>query len=130
VHILKFSYFALKKIMVTPANRFASLLAIAALTLPVILSGCNSAQGMPVIAPPATVDATADDAMLTAKIKIALMAGGASSDLDIRIRTQKDEVMLSGFADSQAQIDRSIKMVKRVEGVRRVINRMSIRRFT
>jgi hyperosmotically inducible protein len=113
--------------MVTFANRCASLLATAALTLPAFLSGCNNAQSKP---PSAAISATALDSTLIAKIKIALMAAGDLNDLDIRIRAQKDAVMLSGFADSQAQIDRNIEVVKRVEGVRRVINRMSVRKFT
>jgi len=127
VHVLKFSYFALKKIMVTFANRCASLLATTVLTLPAFLSGCNNAQSKP---PSAAIDATALDSTLIAKIKIALTAAGDLNDLDIRIRAQKDAVMLSGFADSKAQIDRNIEVVKRVEGVRRVINRMSVRKFT
>lgn len=114
--------------MNTLVNPFLAAMALCA--LPAFLCGCNNAQSMPVTAPLSAIQAAPASSGLTAKIKKALMASDGIDNLDIRIRTQKDEVMLSGFADSRAQIDRSIEVVKRVAGVGRVINRISIRKFT
>ena len=114
--------------MITLVYRFLGAIAIFA--LPVFLCGCNNAQSMPVAAPLSAIQSAAAGSGLTAKIKTALMATDGVDNLDIRIRTQRDEVMLSGFADSRAQIDRSIEVVKRVAGVGKVINRIRIREFT
>lgn len=114
--------------MITLVNRFLGTMAICA--LPAFLCGCNNAQSMPVAAPLSSIQSAPAGSGLTAKIKTALMASDGIDNLDIRIRTQQDEVMLSGFADSRAQIDRSIEVVKRVAGVGKVISRIRIRKFT
>jgi hyperosmotically inducible protein len=42
--------------------------------------------------------------------------------------TRKGEVQLSGFVDSQTQIDRAIAVTRAVEGVQNVVNQMSIKK--
>ena len=116
--------------MNTPANLFAFLATLTIFALPVALSGCNNVQGMPVAAPPIMISASVDDSALTTKIKAALMASGDTGNFDIRIQAQKDQVVLSGFADSQTQVDRNLALVRRIDGVGKVINRVRIRRFT
>lgn len=112
--------------MITLVNRFLAISAICAWAA--FLGGCNNAQSRPVIAPAAS-NADADPT-LAVKVKTALMASDGVDNLDIRIRMKKGEIVLSGFADSQAQIDRSIAVVKCVAGVGRVVNRINIRKFT
>ena len=116
--------------MNTPANLFAFLATLTIFALPVALSGCNNVQGMPVAAPPIMISASVDDSALTTKIKAALMASGDTGNFDIRIQARKDAVVLSGFADSQTQVDRNLALVRRIDGVGKVINRVRIRRFT
>jgi hyperosmotically inducible protein len=114
--------------MVMLANPFTFLAAIAICALPAFLVGCNDAHSMPAVAPSAM--ATTDGSMLIAKIKTALLASSDLENLDIRIQIRNGEVVLRGFADDQVQIDRSIAVVKRVAGVGKVINRISVRKFT
>lgn len=116
--------------MVTLANPFTFLAAIAVCALPAFLAGCNDAHSMPAVARSTLAKAATDGSMLTAKIKTALLASNDLDSLDIRIQIKNGEVVLRGFADDQAQIDRSIVVVKRVAGVGRVINRISVRKFT
>ena len=42
--------------------------------------------------------------------------------------TSKGEVQLSGFVDSQTQIDRVLVITRSVEGVQSVANQMSIKK--
>lgn len=116
--------------MISPANCFPFLVTLTIFALPAALTGCNNVQGIPVIAPHTTITGSADDSALTTKIKAALMASGDMDNFDIRIQTRKDQVALSGFADSQVQLDRKLALVKRIEGVGKIINRVRVRRFT
>jgi hyperosmotically inducible protein len=116
--------------MVTLANPFTFLAAITICALPAFLVGCNDAHSMPAVAPSAMAKAATDGSMLTVKIKTALLASSDLENLDIRIQIRNGEVVLRGFADDQVQIDRSIAVVKRVAGVGKVINRISVRKFT
>jgi hyperosmotically inducible protein len=47
--------------------------------------------------------------------------------LDIKVETRKGEVMLSGFADNQAQIDRGLLVSKNVQGVKNVVNKLILK---
>lgn len=42
--------------------------------------------------------------------------------------TRNGEVQLSGFVDSQVQIDRANRLVEGVDGVSKVINELSIKK--
>lgn len=68
-----------------------------------------------------------DDSVITTKVKTALMADSDIKGTDISVETNKGEVMLSGFVDSQAQIDKALKVANAVEGVKRVDNKMTIK---
>lgn len=74
-----------------------------------------------------TVGTTVDDSAITTKVKSALLADGEVKGLDIKVETNKGEVQLSGFVDTQAQIDRAISVAKGVEGVKNVDNKMSLK---
>ena len=65
--------------------------------------------------------------MITTKVRTALMSNDEIKSLDIKVKTHKGEVMLSGFADNQSQIDRSIAVAKGVEGVKNVDNTLSLK---
>lgn len=110
--------------MNTPASRL-SRAAIAGLGLLICLS-CHAADGA-AAAPSTTIGNEVDDSVLTARVRAALMANEAIKSLDIKVKTRKDQVMLSGFADSQDQIDRAIVLVNGVEGVVSVDNQMSLK---
>ena len=46
----------------------------------------------------------------------------------IAVVTNRAEVQLSGFVDSQAQVDRALVVARAVEGVQGVVNQMSIKK--
>ncbi|SEK57656.1 BON domain-containing protein [Nitrosovibrio tenuis] len=69
-----------------------------------------------------------DDAVITTKVKAALLADPGVKSSDIAVVTRDGEVQLSGFVDSQSQIDRATEVAKGVEGVKSVINEMSVKK--
>ena len=75
-----------------------------------------------------TVGNKVDDSIVTAKVKSALLSDAGVKGLDIGVVTRKAEVQLSGFVDSQAQIERAIVVARAVEGVERVVNEMSLKK--
>ena len=113
--------------MTTLSNRFARIGAIAACTLLALLSGCNNQQGLSGTATPTTIGTEVDDSVITTKIRTALMSNDDVKSLDVKVKTRKGEVMLSGFADNQAQIDRIITVAKGIEGVKAVDNQLSLK---
>ena len=76
----------------------------------------------------ATVGNKVDDGIITAKVKSTLLSDPNVKSLDINVVTRKGEVQLSGFVDSQTQIDQAMALVKDVEGVTRVDNELSIKK--
>lgn len=68
-----------------------------------------------------------DDTAITAKVKAALLQAPDVKGLDVTVQTDKAVVQLSGFVDSQAQIDKAIHLAKGVRGVREVQNKMSVK---
>jgi hyperosmotically inducible protein len=76
----------------------------------------------------ATVGNKIDDAIITTKVKSALLADPSVKSFDIAVVTRKGEVQLSGFVDSQAQIDQAIAIAHKMDGVKSVGNEMSIKK--
>lgn len=76
----------------------------------------------------ATVGSVIDDSMITTRVKTALLADPYVKGSDIGVVTSKGKVQLSGFVDSQAQIDQAIAIANKVDGVTRVGNEMSIKK--
>lgn len=75
-----------------------------------------------------TVGNKVDDAIVTTRVKAALLADPDVKSLDIAVETRKGEVQLSGFVDSQAQIDRAQQVARAVEDVHSVSNQMSLKK--
>jgi hyperosmotically inducible protein len=75
-----------------------------------------------------TVGEKIDDGIVTTKVKAALLAESGVNSADIAVVTRDGEVQLSGFVDNQAQIERAAEVVKGVEGVKNVINELSVRK--
>lgn len=91
------------------------------------LSACNKSTDKAVPAASVTIGTEIDDAVLTTKVKSAMMADEYVKSLDIKVETFKAGVMLSGFVDTQAQMDRSVEVAKAVAGVKNVDNKLSIK---
>ena len=118
-------------------NTQNKLLIVAISLSALIITGCGKTEdkaGAPGEAPTAaapeaktTVGTTIDDSAITTKVKSALLADPDVKGLDIQVETNKGEVQLSGFVDSQAQIDRAISIARGVEGVNNVQNKMTLK---
>jgi len=101
------------------------------LTLIGILSivGCDMIEGKaPQSDTKTTVGMEVDDSVATAAVKSALLKDTGLNSLDIKVETRKGEVQLSGFVDSQTQLDRAIEIAKGVDGVKGVLNKMSLKK--
>jgi osmotically-inducible protein OsmY len=63
-----------------------------------------------------------DDAVITTKVKSALLAEKDVNSMDIRVETFNGTVQLAGFVESQWQIDKAAQVAASVNGVRSVKN--------
>lgn len=72
-------------------------------------------------------DAMSDSA-LTGKVKAKLLADTDVKGTDINVETNKGDVMLSGFVESQAQIDKAATLARGVEGVKQVSNKLEVKK--
>ncbi len=85
-------------------------------------------NGMTIKDGDASAGNTLDDSVLTAKVKSALMSDAGIRSGDISVATRKGEVQLSGFVDSQEQIERAVIATRSIEGVQLVVNEMSVKK--
>lgn len=119
-------------------NRSMTLLATAVVSV-VLLSACQqrpegSSSGSSSGA--SSTDTTSSgsersvtsDTAITAKVKSALLADSKVKSTDINVETNKGEVILSGFVDSDLQMDQAIKVAGTVDGVKKVTNKMKARK--
>ena len=75
-----------------------------------------------------TAGSQVDDGIITTRVKSALLADPGVKSFDIAVVTRKGEVQLSGFVDSQAQIDQAVAIANKVDGVTGIGNEMSIKK--
>jgi hyperosmotically inducible protein len=68
-----------------------------------------------------------DDIIITARVNAALLADARVNSQDVTVVTREGEVQLSGFMESQRQIERALKVAGQVQNVARVSNAMSVR---
>ena len=67
-----------------------------------------------------------EDATLTSKVKAALADDPDVNSLAVSVETLRGDVQLSGFVKSQEQARRAVDVAKRVDGVKGVINKMTV----
>lgn len=94
-----------------------------------LVSGCNRQEPVAAAIAPATttVGTEIDDTVVTAKVKSALMGDQEVKPFDIKVETRKGVVLLSGFVDSQFQMDHVIAVARAVEGVKGTESGMTLR---
>lgn len=106
------------------------LLGSALAAIATVLIGCNkapeAAPGSP-LSGGTTTGAQADDAVVTAGVKSALLADAGVKSLDIGVVTFKGEVQLTGFVDNQGQIDQATRIARASAGASSVKNELSIK---
>jgi hyperosmotically inducible periplasmic protein len=74
-----------------------------------------------------TIGTEIDDSVVTARVKSALLAERDAKGFEIKVKTRKGQVQLSGFVDTQARIDNAIALTSKVEGVKGVENGMALK---
>jgi osmotically-inducible protein OsmY len=67
-----------------------------------------------------------DDAVITTKVKAAILDRPTLKLFDIHVETFKGEVQLRGVVASQSTIDEAIKVARSVNGVKSVKNYMRV----
>ncbi|MBC8746316.1 MULTISPECIES: BON domain-containing protein [Paraburkholderia] len=102
------------------------LLIVAAFALPafVFTSGCKSTVTPPLTAPGKIAT---DDAALAARVKQALVADPELRSLPMSVATYRGVVQLSGYVDSEAQIQKALAVTRGVPGVQSVSNDLLLR---
>jgi osmotically-inducible protein OsmY len=68
-----------------------------------------------------------DDAVITTKIKAAVLKEPSLKSAEINVETYKGTVQLSGFVRSRADINKAVEVAKGVEGVKSVKNDMVLK---
>ena len=68
-----------------------------------------------------------DDAILTARVKSALVAEPGVKATEINVETFKGRVQLSGFVTAQSSIDKAVTIARNVPGVASVANDMRLK---
>lgn len=70
----------------------------------------------------------AGDSIITTKVKSALLADPGVSGSDIVVETRDGEVLLTGFVRNPAELDKAVQVAKGVEGVKKVTNKMTVKK--
>lgn len=68
-----------------------------------------------------------DDTVLTTKVKAAIFADATLKSAEINVETFKGVVQLSGFVNSQPDIDKAVSVARNVKGVQSVRNDMRLK---
>lgn len=68
-----------------------------------------------------------DDAVITTKVKAAILDDPALKVFEIKVVTFKGRVQLSGFVGSQAEQHRAVEVARKVHGVESVANDMRLK---
>lgn len=77
--------------------------------------------------PSVTVGTTIDDSVITARVQAALLDATDVKVYDLKVTTRKGEVMLSGFADNPAQIQRALAITRGIQGVKKIDNKVGLK---
>jgi hyperosmotically inducible protein len=68
-----------------------------------------------------------DDSVITAKVKAAVLSESTLKSAEINVETFKGVVQLSGFVNSQGDINKAVEVARGVGGVKSVRNDMRLK---
>jgi hypothetical protein len=71
--------------------------------------------------------ASAQDAIITGRVKAEVLKASDGKSIDINIDTQDGVVHLTGFAPSNSDIDSAVEIARRVEGVKDVRHKLAVK---
>ena len=100
------------------------IVTVFALSASVFISGCQSAT-TPTATAPGQI--ATDDAALAARVKQALVADSGLRSLPISVATYRGVVQLSGYVDSEVQIQKALAVTRGVPGAQSVSNDLHLR---
>lgn len=103
---------------------------VAMCSLLLLLNACQKSQHADQAATPSSVAAVVDNSVLSDRIREALLANDDVKSLAIKVKAENGLVVLSGFVNSQHQIDLSMQLAGAIPGVNEVHNEMSIKDAT
>ena len=87
----------------------------------------SSRAGDKVAAATDKIATTADDSAITAKVKAAILAEPGLKSLEINVDTKNATVTLTGNVDSDMLRDRAKQIAMATEGVRSVVDNLSVK---
>jgi hyperosmotically inducible protein len=96
-------------------NRGTALLLVATVILPLVMAACGK-----------TVGDTIDDAMITTRVKTALLNDPDIGALRIDLNTAGGVVTLSGDVKSKAEADRAVEVARKIQGVKDVRSSLKV----
>jgi len=68
-----------------------------------------------------------DDTVITTKVKAAIFGEDSLKSAEINVETFKGVVQLSGFVNSQADINKAVEVARSIKGVKSVKNSMRLK---
>jgi len=68
-----------------------------------------------------------DDAVITTKVKAAIFNESTLKSSEINVETFKGVVQMSGFVNSQADINKAVELARSIKGVASVKNDMRVK---
>ena len=95
-----------------------------ALSASVFINGCQS-SATPAVTAPGQI--ATDDAALAARVKQALVADSGLRSLPISVATYRGVVQLSGYVDSEVQMQKALAVTRGVPGVQSLSNDLHLR---
>ena len=95
-----------------------------ALSASVFINGCQS-SATPAVTAPGQI--ATDDAALAARVKQALVADAGLRSLPISVATYRGVVQLSGYVDSEVQMQKALAVTRGVPGVQSLSNDLHLR---
>jgi osmotically-inducible protein OsmY len=102
-------------------RQFFPIVMLAVAASIVTLAGCGSTSTQ------SSTGQYLDDTAITGKVKAAIFNDASLKSAEINVETFKGAVQLSGFVNSQADIQRAVAVTQGVAGVRSVKNDMRLK---
>lgn len=103
------------------SGKYLSALFLSLALITVAGSGCASSSTQE------SMGEYVDDSVITAKVKAAIFDHPSLKSAEINVETFKGVVQLSGFVNSQADINTAVGLVRAINGVQSVKNDMRLK---
>lgn len=114
----------------TAHHRIRTAFLATSITALATLGACSKSaetDATPPLSSPMTLGTQVDDTVITSSVKSVLVADDLVKSLDLQVETRKGVVQLSGFVDSQAQIDQAVALTRAVAGVTDIENGITLK---